>query len=359
MANDTLGTFTAGVAKRTQKGPPRISENDKQATDKWTVWLPQGGSPMENTITGLPEIGDEWDLDEDYVCDEITWENSFPNEYWVANVHYAVPEDVEADDEEIPEGVVLKKITYNPTAWNVDCEFDAGNGVPVRNTAGDRFQDALTTQIYTTSIVIETMEDKVPVEDLALQGTINATSEKIGGVDIEPHCGLLTISIQQGTNPDYPFEVTRTIQIATNPLPDEGTIIYSSDLSGDTQSAPAPRDEPARTDLGYDICVLNAGYRYWDGGKDDGGTQSAPAPRKMRRSGEEEEEEHKLKRFLDETPEGDKVLAVDPHVLKDDGDQAGDEDVYWLVFQRYPDASWPQWYPKKAPKKKDVEPETP
>lgn len=350
MAGSTLGTFTAGVAKRTQKGAPRISENDKSATDKWTVWLPNEGSPMESNVTGLPEIGEEWDLDNDYICDEITWENSFPNEYWIANVHYSVQDEEETDEqEELPEGVVLKKITYNPTAWNMDCEFDASNGVPVRNTAGDRFQDALTTQIYTTSIQIQTMEESVDVDDLALQGTINATVEKIGGVTIQPHCGLLTISIQQGDNPDYPFEVTRNIQVATNPLPAEGTIIYSDELL-QTQAAPSPRSEETRTDLGFDACVLNAGYRYKESESED-----EPAGLSAR---DDEPAESDLKRFTDDTPEGGKALAVDPHVLNRDGGKAGDEEIYWLVFQRYKEASWPQWYPKGAPRKRTVQQNT-
>lgn len=351
MPSRDYGAFTANVARRSQKGPPSLSENENTATDEYTVFLGDK-HPNEVTISGLPKLGDSWDLapsGETWICDQITWSNSFPNEYWVASVRYRNQDDEQTDDTEaIPSGVVLKKITYNPTAWNMDCEYDVGTGAPVRNSVGDRFQDALTKQVFTTSIIIDTKEDKVPTSDLALQGTINKTQEKIGGVTIAKHCGLLTIGIKQGDDPEYPFDVTRTIQVATNPLPKPA----SSGSSSGVASAPAPRDNPGgnyiitgpgaktavssygRDDLGFDACILNTGYRY----------------------SETEDGETNIKRFYDDDPEGGQVPAVDPHMLDENGEEATSGNTYWYVIQRYKDANWPQWYPKGAPKKKNTQP---
>lgn len=328
-----IGQFQANVARRSQKGPPSLSENENTATDEYTVFIPNQQHPNEVRITGLPKLGDAWDLapsGQKWLCDQINWSNSFPNEYWVASVRYRNQDDEATDDtENIPDGVVLKRITYNPTAWNMDCEYDAGNGMAVINTVGDRFQDALTKQVFTTSIVIDTKESSVPIDDLALQGTINKTQEKIGGITISPHCGLLTIAVKQGDDSEYPFDVTRNIQVATNPLPTSGGWII--DEPGHKTSV----GSYGRSDLGFDACVLNTGYRYI----------------------EEEEESDKtyIRRFFDEDPEGNQIPAVDPHLLDENGKEPSGSEAYWRVFQRFKDASWPQWYPKGAPRKKTVQ----
>lgn len=322
MPESNLGLFPPYVARRSQKGPPDLSNDSQTATDEYTVYIPGGKHPFEVTITGLPEIGDEWDLTKNknlgkWKCDDISWSNTFPQEYWVASVKYRKQSKHSKEEGEDRD---ITKITYNPTSWSFDCEYDAGNGKPVKNTAGDRFQEALTTQIYTTSIVIETIEKTVPTDDLTKQGTINDEDIQVAGLSIPKHCGLFTITVREGEDEKYPFSVTRNIQVATNPLPKEGDII-----NPDGSTTPAASYD--RSDLGFDACVLNAGYRYKTSGA----------------SGEE------LRRFVDETDAGEEVLSVDPHILKEDGQQAASGDVYWMIFQRYPESSWPSWLPEDAP----------
>ena len=80
MPESNLGLFPPCVARRSQKGPPEISNDSKTATDEYTVYIPGGKHPYEVTISGLPKIGDEWDLTHNtdlgkWTCDQITWSN--------------------------------------------------------------------------------------------------------------------------------------------------------------------------------------------------------------------------------------------------------------------------------------------
>lgn len=339
MADSTLGKFTANVPRRTQKGPPTISRNEHSATDEYTVWVPDGNHPFEAGVSGIPEPGDTWDIDSDYKCERVTWQNEFPSEIWTAQVQYKIPKNntnAPTDQpESIPSGVILKKISYSPTSWNMDCEYDAGNGAPVQNTVADRFQDALTTQIYTTSITIDTKENKVPIDDIALQGTINEASAKIGGVSIQKHCGLFTIDVREGDDDDYPFEVHRNIQVATNPLPKGGTA--SANWIVTEYGTKVSVDNYGREDLGYDACVLNTGYRHYeDIAPPSGGFAKVVKSRFV--DTEIDIEGNEAKR-----------LAVDPHMLDEMGYPAEELQNYWVVFQRYREAQWPAWFPKGAP----------
>jgi hypothetical protein len=329
-----VGNFTYGVARRSQKGPPTFSKDDKSAVDEYTVLLPHGSHPYQATITGLPSIGDDWDIKAGWECDQISWSNTFPSEVWVASVRYRKPRETSTTQEEhLPAGVILKKISYNPTAWQVDVEFDPVTGRPVQNTAGDRFQEALTAELYTTSIVIDTSEEAAPVTEMStLQGTVNNSSVTIGGITIPAHCGLLTITCKQTDDPDRPFDVTRSIQVANNIIPASNTAYI----------VPAPGTATALSSafqFGHQIAVLNTGYRFVA----EPATSTTPAV---------------LKRFMDKDDTGKYVLAVDPQMLDEDGAKAEAGTTYYRTFYRYREAAWPSWYPKGAPSKDTITPES-
>lgn len=328
MPTQTLGNFTANVPRRTQKGPPRLSKGERTATDVYTVWIPGGLHPYEAGVTGIPAIGDAWDIDDAYECEEVTWSNTFPDEYWTAAVRYrlsSVSQGTDDPTDEPPAGIKLGKITYSPSAWRVDCEYDADTGAAVANVIGDRFQDALASEVYTTSVTIETTEAAVPIGDFSHQGTVNDDTVTVGGITIPPYCGLFTISVRETDDADYPFAVTRTIQIATNKLPPTTSQNYLVTEPGESEGL----DEGM--DFGHRALLLNTGYRHYE----DASHAEPPT------------------RFLDDDPVQGKIPAVDPHMLDEFGVEASEGLAYWIAVNRYPSSDWGDitWLPKGKPKK--------
>lgn len=313
-----VGRFTYNVARRSQKGGTSIGAGGRSATDTYTVVIPSGKHPDEVTITGLPQIHDEWDINDDWYCDQITWSNTFPSETWTAKVRYKKSTSVVQ-----PSGAgggVYTSVEYQVNSWSVDLERDAGNGLAVMNTAEDRFQDAITTEIYTPTIVIKSKEPHAPVSKITnYLGTINASDITVAGIEIGRHCGLITIAATQGTDPDYPWDCTYTVKICKNPMPDGKLVDWRAASSTDIDTS---------EDAGYDAVVLNVGRNYL-------GTPEGAEPSVV----------HRL-RFMDEKPDGEKVEAFDPQMLDEIGDKAGVDPntgkitQYWLRWQRYPESSW-------------------
>lgn len=308
-----VGKFTYGVARRTQKGGPQISKNDSYLTDTWTVVLPSGAHPNETTVTNIPKIGTEWDIASGWTCDQITWNNTFPSEVWTADVRYhsdnaGWSDDPDPGDEPSGGGKFVHR-EYQANAWTIDLESDVGNGRAVMNAAEDRFQDALTTQVYTTTVIIKSVEANSPASKFnRFQGTINDGVTKIAGIDINPHCGLLTINAVETDDTTYPWDVTYTVQVCRNPMP-SGMLVSPSGTAQPT--------DPTE-DAGFDAVVANVGYRYL--------VDEEGAVRKYR--------------FIDDDEEGGQALAVDPHMLDELGASAGPGQIYWTKWQRYPTADW-------------------
>lgn len=323
-APQTLGNFTANVPRLSQKGPPTIRKGDKTATDVYTVWIPGGLHPIEAGVSGIPDIGDAWDIDDSYICESVTWANTFPSEIWTASVQYKVPKSTGTDDpeDEPPEGTKLMRVSYYPTTWMKDLEFDIVDGRAVQNICQDRFQDALRTELYTTSLEVVIRSGDVPIDALtSCQGTINEKVITVGGIEIQPTCGLMTISCKETDDEEYPFETTYNIKVTSNVLK-QGYVV-----EGYGQATEVPQ---GGFELGFRVAELNVGYRYYEGTV-----------------------EVKKVRFKDNTPEGGKALAVDPQVLDENGEKADDGKAYWMIFNRYPVVDWEDngvdWLPKGKP----------
>lgn len=322
MAGTGIGRFEFYKARRSQKGPPIITSSGTTATDVWTVVLPEGKHPLESgvTVTDVPKIGDKWDINDKFEVTQVRWANTFPSETWTASVEYR--KVTKSGDKPDPgTGVKVQKIDYEPMQWTKDLEFDMGNLLPVQNLIGDRFQDALRTQLYTTSIIIHTLEKTVKTAELEQnQGTINAGTVTIGGITMNACTGLATIAYSETDNEEYPYSVTRTIRVAHNRLGGQGAgKDYIVTGFGTKTEVPS-----GGFDLGWRSALLHTGYRYYR----TVDTQTF------------------VDRFLDKDATGADIPAVDPHLLNEKGEPVLDPSVerYWMVFCGHPVSNWPTWW---------------
>lgn len=306
-----VGRFTYGQARRSQKGGPTMGKGQWYATDTYTVLIPSGKHPKEYSVSNIPELGATWDLASGWSCDQIQWSNTFPSEVWTAYVRYhsdSVTQGTEPDPEEQPSGGgKLVHREYHANGWKIDLESDAIDGRAVMNTAGDRFQDALTSQVYTTTVVLKYAEKNNPVKKIEqFQGTTNDDEIDVAGVTVKRHCGLITIDATENDDETYPFAVNYTVQVARNPMP-SGYLVTPEGTAEEIDTT---------EDAGFDAVVSNVGYRYI---LDDDG---------------------KKYRFVDEMIDGTSALAVDPHLLNETGASASPDTRYWMRWNRYPEEDW-------------------
>lgn len=343
MAQTGIGKFTYNVARRTQKGGETIGKKvTNSASDEYTVVIADGKHPNEVTISGLPNLGDEWDLHADWFCTKISWTNSFPEEYWKATVEYK-PSNVtnqpppSEEDPEPVNGGSYTSVEITTSSWNIDLENDALTGDPLVNMAGDRFQDAITTQVFSPTIVIKSQQPRMPITQFTMSGTINDDTITICGITIPPYCGLLTINCSGTSREEDPWDVTYTIKTNLNTFLPPGHILSYTGGSPTIDEITISQDEANTRHLGFCGCVLNAGYRYW---YEDPDTH-----------------EYELVRFIDtadyySASEGawkkKEIAAVDPQLLNAEGEKPSDDDddgdgvpkVWWLWFRRYKAIDW-------------------
>ena len=313
-----VGNFTYGAARRSQKGGKTIGDGGNYATDIYTVVIPEGKHPDEYTITNVPKLGDQWDLDQDYYADQVQWENTFPNEYWNANVRYKYSpggNQYTSGDQPGETSAMEMFRSFSPASWTVDTEYDLGDGSEVCNTAGDPFTDALVTNMFTTTITIQNAEKPNPAVMIqANQGTINKDAKQVAGFTIAKHCGLLTIAAKQRDDAVRPWEVTYTVQIAKNKLP-SGWIV-TPDGDGYTKTNAS---DYGRSDAGFDAVIANMGFRYFD--------SASGADRKKIR-------------WEDPNKDGGNEISTQPITLDENGEHAPSGSHYWRVIQRYPESDW-------------------
>lgn len=320
-----VGRFTYNAVRRSQKGPQTLKKGDCTATDEYTVVIPNQKHPEEVTITGLPKIGDKWDLNNDYKCTQIIWQNTFPSEVWTAQVLYhvnTVTQGTEPDPGDQPEGggkFIYK--SFSPHAWNVDLEYDAGTGRAVQNTARIPFDQAITAQVYTTTITIKAREKSNPATKInTYQGTINSAAVPVCGITIGKHCGFITLSATETGDGDYPWEVTYTIMVAKNVFPFVTGVDYK--VNWDYTSAGGD-DFDTGYDAGFDALVLNTGFSY------------------LKYDGEGQSQTVTTERFVEPDKDGNIIPSPMPKMLNNKGEKEEDSGKrYWCVWQRYPEAAW-------------------
>lgn len=318
-----VGKFTYNAARPSQKGIETINKGERTYTEEYTVVINGQKSPQEVTITGLPSVGEEKKIGgKKFKVTQITWSNSFPDEYWIATVQYKWNKKTSGDggggDEPSGGGKYVYK-SFSPHAWNVDVEYDAADGRAVRNTAGSPFDQAITAQLYTTTITIKAREKSNPGTKISTyQGTINSDEIDVCGITIAPHCGLMTLAATETGEEDHPWEVTYTVMIARNSPPFSAGSDYK--VNWDPTSSAGDAFE-AGYDAGFDALVLNTGFSYLA----EPETQGA---------------ERKEERFVELDKNGNVVPTPMPRLLDNSGGKAEDGQRHWCVFQRYPDADW-------------------
>lgn len=335
-----IGLFKKDIARLTQKGGITKVRGESTFTNTYTVYITDQQSPYERgesnlkiengqSLADIPKIGDPWPIGADeeeeeaeFHCDSIDWSNTFPDEFWILRVRYT--DRAKGVNPPDPEEVTdfWTDIQYGLSSWSVDVENDVGNQKPVRNAAGDRFQDAITADRYAPQITLTKASINPPVTEVSdYSGTINKTIITVGGIAIKPHCGLLTITSRNNQDPNYPWISTYTVRIIRNPMQVGANLIKVSEEGG-WETAAIGKDE----DAGWDAMILNTGYN------------EIP-----------EDQTTKVPIYIDKDPTDPskgKARPTDPQMLDDVGalmpltDLAQPSQIYWYRWQRYPEADW-------------------
>ena len=311
-----VGNFTYNIARRSQKGGITTQSNNgiirKTATDTYTVVIADGKHPNEVTLTGLPAIGDAWDLDNTLFCTEISWNNEFPSEVWTANVVYGLPDSGGSEPGE-DSSVVVELIDYGFSSWQADVEQDFASGHAIVNAAQERFQDAIVAERYAPTITVKRKEKNAPTAKLAMTGTINNAATTIAGISIPLHCGQITVAASQREGDSaYPWDVTYQITIMHLPKPD-GTVLTWNN------GGLIPVNNSIE-DFGWDRVVANTGYSYIA------------------------DDVIKVIQVKDEN--GRPQRPTDPQMLDTNGGVVGRNSsgkllgAYWIAYQVYPSANW-------------------
>ena len=277
----TLGYWTAGVARLSERG--EVSPTG--ATDVYTVYWPDtaGAFALDDVASGLPEYGDEHPADADLVATEFRVADHEPGvPFRRVSVIYSRGEEEEEGSGSGAESIgTLTALDYPVYTQSGDLVADRVSGAPVLNSAGDVYDSVPSVEaLYTGVHFVRRLATWSKVSpQLALSGFVNSAAVTVYGVAFRKRTARLRITARNTRDGSArPWELDVTVE------PRHCYVDASCAFRPDSTMAAYELVAGRGYDVGWDLPLLDCGYRYLDtgGGKvrfvdvDANGGESAP-----------------------------------------------------------------------------------
>lgn len=277
----TIGAFTPGVARLLQPGAVQFDDDNvpQSVTDTWGVILSRGSRPALASISGLPLAGSAHPSYPYLTRGGITIRNAVEmagSLVWMIDVAYAPQGTASSvtnpnpDPEQPGEESVVRIVAREWPVYEVQTDLvaDALTGEVLLNSAGDPYDRAPQITRRYMGARVKRAEQHWPAAAAALDGTLNRQPVTVLGVQFPSRTARLEVAIEDtlAVGSDARYIVTYDIVPAHN--------VYGVDAN----------DTPL--DAGYDIPLVERGYRYIDNGNlvrattvaDNGSTTTAADP---------------------------------------------------------------------------------
>lgn len=255
----TIGAFTHGVARLSSYEDIELSRTGRiSAITAVYVFVLASPStiPTTTNVSGLPKEGDAFSSTDLWLVAEAPKLSRADRTsgVWEARVEYKRGGiDTGSSGGSAAERGNIEALRYSWGSNSVDLVESKSAGIqtsggyghvkpagsPLINAAGDPYDG--TVQVDNADLVITFVrrERALYTAALACNGTVNSSDTTVLGISIGKHCGRATVDVEDTlTDNKYRYRYTYTITIRKNVV-----------------------DE---TDIGWDIGVLEAGWRYLD-----------------------------------------------------------------------------------------------
>lgn len=259
MADDpqTFGAFPVGVARLVSHGTATIDGKGSPASveDAWAVVLADAKTrPTIDTVSGLPKIGAAHSTHGNLYAAEIAFsQREGHSRVWDVSVKYdRKSEDARKEGEDGNEGNITA-LEWGSATHAADLVADSVTGAPVLNSAGDPFEDAISSEVSDLQISFTRGEKTANLSKVLLSGSINKADITVLGHTFPKHTARVEVRIRDtlDTSARYRYEVSYTITART-------TNVSESALTGSGGGVGTLRN------IGFDVAVLDAGFQYLD-----------------------------------------------------------------------------------------------
>ena len=276
-----LGYWTAGVARLSERG--EVSPTG--ATDVYTVYWPNtaGAFTLSDVTSGLPAEGDAHPADGDLVVSEFRIADHEPGVVWrrVSVVYSRGEEEEEGSGSSAASIGKLTALDYPVYNQSGDLVADQVSGAPVVNSAGDVYDSVPNVETLFTGVhFTRRLASWAKVSpQLALSGTVNSAAVTIYGVAFRKRTARLRITARNTFDgSSRPWELDVTVEPRHNYV--DSSCAFRPDSTMAAYELVAGRGY----DVGWDVPLLDCGYRYIDGNGnrvrftvvDESGVESAP-----------------------------------------------------------------------------------
>lgn len=308
----TWGSFTEGQAKCIARGGyDQQRGGEASIADEWAVTLPAGTRPVASQIAGLPKIGQAAGAAGSGVLakmfvSSISWRQAGEHSrVWIATVKYS-PGSRKTTSQSSPDAATYYNKRWGFRTVSADLVQDAVDGRAVVNSAGEPFDSVPQRDMFLPVVSFSMLSSAAPATLSQYTGTVNAEDATILGVAFAAHCARMSIECRNLDPEEVEGEGATTSRYEYQVTVEGAHTMYSGTAPADG-SAPSPED---LLDIGWDVSALDCGYcERRDGALApilvDGERPQAPVP-------------------------------LSGGVKADD-----DENLTFLRFAAYPEATWP------------------
>ena len=265
MAGATLGYWTEGVARLTERGEVSASG----ATDIYTVYWPTTNDAahpfsLDDVVSGLPEEGAEHPANADLTVAEFKVADCTPGEVFrrISVVYSRGDEESEGGSGSESLGK-LTALDYPIYTQSGDLVADFESGAPVINSAGDVFDSVPTVEtLYTGVHWTRRLSTWAKVAgQLALSGTVNSAAVTIYGVAFRKRTARLRITARNTFDgSSRPWELDVTVE-PRHCFVESGAAFLPDSTMASYDAVPGQG-----YDVGWDVPLLECGFQYLDNG---------------------------------------------------------------------------------------------
>lgn len=254
----TIGAFTHGVARLSSYEDLELSRTGRisSITAVYVFVLADPATiPTTNNVTGLPSEGDAFSSTDQWLVAKAPKLSRADRTsvVWEARVEYkrgGIDTGASGGSDERGN---IEALRYSWGSNQVDLVesksagiqttggygISKASGSTLLNTAGDPYDGTVQIDNADLTITFVRREKSLSTTALACNGTVNSTATTVLGISIAKHCGRVTVDVEDTlTDNKYRYRYTYTITIRKNVV-----------------------DE---TDIGWDLGVVEAGWRYKD-----------------------------------------------------------------------------------------------
>lgn len=262
MAGSTLGYWTEGVARLTERGEVSASG----ATDIYTVYWPTTNDAahpfsLDDVVSGLPEEGDEHPANADLTVAEFKVADCSPGEVFrrISVVYSRGDEESESGGSGSESLGKLTALDYPIYTQSGDLVADFESGAPVINSAGDVFDSVPTVEtLYTGVHWTRRLSTWSKVAgQLALSGTVNSAAVTIYGVAFRKRTARLRITARNTFDgSSRPWELDVTVE-PRHCFVESGAAFLPDSTMASYDAVPGQG-----YDVGWDVPLLECGFAF-------------------------------------------------------------------------------------------------